>query len=62
MKVRNILRRRANEGWILKAVKGSHHHYVHPQKSGKVTLAFGQREDEIGQETSRSIFKQAGWR
>jgi predicted RNA binding protein YcfA (HicA-like mRNA interferase family) len=62
MKVRNILRRLANEGWILKAVKGLHHHYVHAQKSGKATIAFDQRGDEIGQETLRSIFKPAGWR
>lgn len=25
------------DGWILVAVRGSHHHYKHPIKKGKVT-------------------------
>jgi predicted RNA binding protein YcfA (HicA-like mRNA interferase family) len=26
------------DGWRLKNVKGSHHHYVHPLKPGKVSI------------------------
>jgi predicted RNA binding protein YcfA (HicA-like mRNA interferase family) len=29
-----------NDGWTLKTVKGSHHHYVHPRKQGKVTIPY----------------------
>jgi predicted RNA binding protein YcfA (HicA-like mRNA interferase family) len=62
VKARDILRRLAAEGWVLKGVKGSHHHYVHPTKPGKVTIAFDQLGDEIGWSTLRSIFRQAGWK
>ncbi len=64
---RYIINRKANEvisllrkdGWILKAQKGSHAHYVHPVKSGKVTLPM--RRGDLAKGTLRSIFRQADW-
>jgi predicted RNA binding protein YcfA (HicA-like mRNA interferase family) len=38
MKFQEIERIILNDGWRLKAVKGSHHQYVHPSKPGKVTV------------------------
>lgn len=26
------------DGWILKSIVGSHYHFAHPTKSGKVTV------------------------
>lgn len=28
------------DGWIFQAQVGSHRHYIHPSKSGKVTIPF----------------------
>ncbi len=46
------------DGWILKAQKGSHRHYVHPTKPGKVTIPF--HRGDLDNRTVKSIMKQAG--
>lgn len=46
------------DGWILKNQVGSHRHYIHPYKSGKVTVPFHSKDIRKG--TERSILKQAG--
>lgn len=46
------------DGWIFKSQEGSHRHYVHPSKPGKVTIPFSCRELPRG--TEKSILKQAG--
>ena len=45
-------------GWILKAQTGSHRHYIHPNKPGKVTIPFHCKDIPKG--TEHSILKQAG--
>lgn len=45
-------------GWIFKSQVGSHRHYIHPQKSGKVTIPFHCKDLSKG--TELSILKQAG--
>ena len=47
------------DGWTLRRVRGSHHHFTHPEKPGRVTVAHPVRNIPIG--TLRSIFRQAGW-
>ncbi len=47
-----------NDGWIFKNQIGSHKQYVHPSKSGKVTIPFHCRDLPKG--TELSILKQAG--
>lgn len=46
------------DGWILKSQEGSHRHYVHPNKLGKVTIPFHNKDLTKGVE--KSILKQAG--
>lgn len=46
------------DGWVLKSQVGSHRHYIHPIKSGKVTIAFHGKDLPKG--TENSILKQAG--
>jgi predicted RNA binding protein YcfA (HicA-like mRNA interferase family) len=58
-KVRDILRRLADDGWVLKNQVGSHRQFVHPTKPGKVTVA-GQNSQDTDEGTYRSILKQAG--
>ncbi len=46
------------DGWIFKEQTGSHKHYVHPTKPGKVTIPFHNKDLTKG--TENSIMKQAG--
>lgn len=46
------------DGWIFKAQEGSHRHYTHPFKKGKVTIPFHSKD--ITKATEISILKQAG--
>ncbi|MBD5554873.1 MAG: type II toxin-antitoxin system HicA family toxin [Roseburia sp.] len=46
------------DGWELKSQEGSHRHYTHPVKSGKVTIPFHCKDIPKG--TEISILKQAG--
>ena len=34
-----------DDGWIFKSQEGSHRHYVHPTKPGKVTIPFHQGKE-----------------
>lgn len=46
------------DGWVFKDQTGSHRHYVHPTKKGKVTIPFHGKDLPKG--TENSILKQAG--
>lgn len=46
------------DGWVFKSQEGSHKHYTHPEKSGKVTIPFHGKDLPRG--TEISILKQAG--
>lgn len=46
------------DGWIYKNQEGSHRHYTHPNKRGKVTIPFHGGNLDI--KTENSIRKQAG--
>lgn len=48
------------DGWYLVSIKGSHHHYLHPTKKGKVTIPFHTRPKDLSIKTVKSILKQAG--
>ncbi|MCL1910908.1 MAG: type II toxin-antitoxin system HicA family toxin [Leptospirales bacterium] len=58
MKFQEIERMLLNDGWSLKTVKGSHHQYTHPSKSGKVTIPY--HAGDIAPVIINSILKQAG--
>ena len=58
MKVRDVIKKVEEDGWVLVSVKGSHRQYKHPTKKGKVTVPGNLGEDmPIG--TYRNIIKQA---
>ncbi len=46
------------DGWIFKSQEGSHKHYIHPIKPGKVTIPFHCKDIPKG--TEHAILKQAG--
>jgi predicted RNA binding protein YcfA (HicA-like mRNA interferase family) len=59
LKVRDILKLLAEDGWFLERTKGSHRQYRHPLKPGLVTIP-GQPGDDLAPGTLNSILKQAG--
>jgi len=59
MKVRDILKRLAEDGWVLKTTAGSHRQLTHSTKPGKVTVS-GKPGDDIQGWLLASIWKQAG--
>lgn len=46
------------DGWYPVATKGSHKHFKHPSKPGKVTIP--QHRGDLDIKTANSILKQAG--
>jgi predicted RNA binding protein YcfA (HicA-like mRNA interferase family) len=47
-----------DDGWALESVEGSHYHYKHGTKRGKVTIPY--HGGDIPKRVVRSIRKQAG--
>ena len=63
LKVKEILKMLTDDGWYKlksKATNGSHRHFKHPTKPGKVTVN-GKPSDDVHIDDQRSIFNQAGW-
>ena len=58
MKVRDILKLLADDGWETVRIKGSHRQMKHPEKKGTVTVA-GKSSLEIPAGTLMSILEQA---
>jgi predicted RNA binding protein YcfA (HicA-like mRNA interferase family) len=58
MNSRDIIKAIEADGWALKRVTGSHHHYMHLTKSGIVTVPHPKKDLPLG--AVRSIEKTAG--
>jgi predicted RNA binding protein YcfA (HicA-like mRNA interferase family) len=58
MKFQEIEKFILKDGWTLKAVKGSHHQYIHTTKPGKVTIPY--HSGDIAPVIIKAILKQAG--
>ncbi|MGA8459086.1 MAG: type II toxin-antitoxin system HicA family toxin [Streptosporangiaceae bacterium] len=61
MKISEVIALLERDGWVLKRVTGSHRHFVHPTKSGLVTVA-GKPSATLKPKTESSILRQAGLR
>jgi predicted RNA binding protein YcfA (HicA-like mRNA interferase family) len=59
VKIRDLLKALQRDGWVLKNQEGSHRQFIHPVRSGKVTVA-GHPYEELDPQTKKSILKQAG--
>jgi len=59
MKVRDVVRLLANDGWVQASQKGSHRQFKHATKPGKVTVP-GKMSDDVPKGTLKSILRQAG--
>jgi predicted RNA binding protein YcfA (HicA-like mRNA interferase family) len=61
VKVREVLRLLAEDGWEVVTTRGSHRQLKHPAKAGRVTVA-GKGSDDLHPKTAASILRQAGLR
>jgi len=59
MKVKELLKKLENDGWLLTRTKGSHRQYRHSNKTGTVTVA-GKPSAEVPKGTLNAILKQSG--
>jgi len=59
VKVRDMLRLIADDGWQQARQRGSHRQFKPPTKSGLATVA-GKPSDDVAPATLNSILKQAG--
>ncbi|MER0214648.1 MAG: type II toxin-antitoxin system HicA family toxin [Nitrosomonas sp.] len=53
-----IIKQLEKVGWVLRGVKGSHHIYTHPQKSGHITVPHPKKD--LGTGLAHKLLKQAG--
>lgn len=54
----DIVKQLLRAGWVLRAVKGSHHIYTHPEKGGHISVPHPKKDLGIG--LSNKLLKQAG--
>jgi predicted RNA binding protein YcfA (HicA-like mRNA interferase family) len=59
VKVRDVIRRLRDDGWVVVAQDGSHRQFKHPIKKGRVTVA-GHESAELKPKTLNSVLRQAG--
>jgi predicted RNA binding protein YcfA (HicA-like mRNA interferase family) len=59
VKIKDVLKLLADDGWHIAAFRGSHRQLKHPTKPGRVTVA-GKPSDDLAPGTYNSILKQAG--
>ena len=55
---KELIKRIKDDGWCLTKIEGSHHHFKHPTKPGKVTVPHPRKN--IHPKTFNSALKQAG--
>ena len=58
MSSKEIIKILEKDGWVLRKIVGSHHHFKHPNKIGKVTVPHPKKDLTAG--TVNSILKQTG--
>jgi len=58
MKVRDVIKRLEDDGWVYLATRGSHRQFKHPEKVGRVTVP-GEPSNDLAIGTLKSIWRQA---
>ena len=58
MNSRDVMKVLKEDGWEVVNIRGSHHQFKHPTKTGRVTLPHPQKDLPLG--TVRNIYRQAG--
>ncbi|TXI22318.1 MAG: type II toxin-antitoxin system HicA family toxin [Nitrosomonas sp.] len=58
MNSKEIIKLLEKEGWVLRNIKGSHHIYTHPERSGHITVPHPKKDLGIG--LVNKLLNQAG--
>lgn len=58
MKSSEVIKRLEKEGWVLRAVRGSHHVFQHPARPEHLTVPHPKKD--LGMELVHKILKTAG--
>ena len=58
MRSKDLIEQLFREGWVLRGVKGSHHVFIHPFKSGHISVPHPKKDLGLG--LVRKLQKQAG--
>ena len=58
MKSKELIALLLRNGWQLRGVKGSHHVYVHPLRSGHISVPLGSKD--LGIRLLEKLLKQSG--
>jgi predicted RNA binding protein YcfA (HicA-like mRNA interferase family) len=58
MQSRELIKLLQTDGWQLRRTRGSHHQFVHPAKSGTITVPHPKKD--LGKGLVEAIRKQAG--
>ena len=58
MKSKELITLLIRDGWTLRGVRGSHHVYVHPNRSGHISVPLGNKDLGIG--LLEKLLKQSG--
>ena len=48
MNSKELIKQLENDGWVLRGVKGSHHIYTHPSKTGHISVPHPKRDLQAG--------------
>jgi len=59
MKVRELIRLLEDNGWRLKRTRGSHRHFVHPDRAGVVTVS-GNPARDVPPGTLNAVLRASG--
>jgi predicted RNA binding protein YcfA (HicA-like mRNA interferase family) len=59
MKVGEVIKIIEADGWKFHSQKGSHHHFKHASKPGRVTVPASRMSSDVHPKTLSSIFNQA---
>ncbi len=59
MKVKDVIKKVEQDGWLYSRTRGDHHVYHHPTKPGIVVIA-GKLSDEMPVGTYQNVMRQAG--
>lgn len=59
MNAKDIEKILKKDGWVLKNQEGSHKHYIHPTKKGKIQIPDHGKQD-LKLKTANTILKDAG--
>ncbi len=54
----DLIKQLLADGWVLRATKGSHHIYTHPDKPGHLSVPHPKKDLGVG--LSHKLLKQAG--